>query len=66
MMMMVHMIQTYKVYDDQIKSLLIIILCTCLELLEIKANKKGFCVIDPFNEQLIVIIGKSHDRPDIL
>ena len=45
-------------YDDQIKSLLIITLCTFR-----KEYDKGFRVIDPLNEQNIVIIEESHDWP---
>ena len=45
-------------YDDQIKSLLIITLCTFR-----KEYDKGFCVIDPLSEQHIEIIEVSHDWP---
>ena len=48
-------------YDDQIKSLLIITLCTFR-----KEYDKGFRVIDPLNEQNIVIIEESHDWPNII
>ena len=30
-----------------------------------KENDKGFCAIDPLNEQHIVIVEESHDRPNI-
>ena len=51
-------------HDDQIKSLLIITLCPCFELLEKKITKVS--VIDHLNEQHIVIIEESHDWPNIL
>ena len=51
-------------YDDQIKSLLIIILCTCLELLEKQITRVS--VSDPLDEQHIVIIEESHDWSNIL
>ena len=63
MMMMVF--TNWILNDDQIKSLLMITLCTWFELLE-KEIKKGFCVIDPLNEQHIVIIAESHDWSNTL
>ena len=64
--MMVLMMQTNKcmLHDDQIKSLLIVTLCPCFELLEKKITKVS--VIDHLNEQHIVIIEESHDWPNIL
>ena len=53
-------------YHDQIKNLLIITLCTVYLLWTFrKENNKGFCVIDPLNEQHIIIIEESHNWPNI-
>ena len=52
--------------DDQIKFLPMITLCTYLIWTFREGNNKGFCVIDPLNEQHIVIIVESHDWSNIL
>ena len=61
MMMMVFMMQTYKVNKALTNYNFVYLLWTVR-----KANNKGFCVIDPLNEQHIVVIEESHDWPNIL
>ena len=61
MMMMVFMMQTYKVNKVLTNYNFVYLLWTVR-----KANNKGFCVIDPLNEQHIVVIEESHDWPNIL
>ena len=61
MMMMVFMMQTYKVNKVLTNYNFVYLLWTVR-----KANNKGFCVIDPLNEQHIVVIEESHDWSNIL
>ena len=61
MMMMVFMMQTYKGNKVLTNYNFVYLLWTVR-----KANNKGFCVIDPLNEQHIVVIEESHDWPNIL
>ena len=61
MMMMVFMMPTYKVNKVLTNYNFVYLLWTVR-----KANNKGFCVIDPLNEQHIVVIEESHDWPNIL
>ena len=66
MMVMVFMMQTYK--EDVIWSNKVLTNYNFVYLLWTvrKANNKGFCVIDPLNEQHIVVIEESHDWSNIL
>ena len=64
-MMMMMALTKWMLYDNQIKYLLIIILCTCFELLEKQMSKISVSKI-PHKGQHIIIIEESHDRPNTL